>query len=128
MVNGDISARYNISLSETKQTTALLQLILQTIGTNKVGGVVDQLVADTNEKNTNAFQFDIVLSFDEQKDNVVMTSTLIAKELFSKYETLIDTTTSESVRAPVNATIKVQNDTITAIEPPSGRIVVTVKI
>ncbi len=116
LVNGDISARYNISLSETRQTTALLQLILQTIGTNKVGGVVDQLVADNNEKNTNAFQFDIVLSFDEQKDNVVMTSTLIAKELFSKYETLIDTTTSESVRAPVNATIKVQNDTITAIE------------
>lgn len=120
--NGDISASYNINYAlPSVKTTTLLNEIMQQIGVNKVGGVADALVASHNEIDNQNFQFNIVLSYDDLLDSIVLTTTLIEKSLYEQYETLIVSTTSENVLAPVDAELKLKNDSYKAIEQVTSK-------
>lgn len=120
--NGDISASYNINYAlPSVKTTTLLNEIMQQIGVNKVGGIADELVASSNEVDNQNFQFNIVLSYDDVLDSIVLTTTLVEKSLYEEYETLIVSTTSENVLAPVDAELKLQNDSYKAIEQVTSK-------
>ncbi|WP_211683737.1 VWA domain-containing protein [Moritella sp. 24] len=120
--NGDISASYNINYAlPSVKTTTLLNEIMQQIGVNKVGGIADALVASNNEIDNQNFQFNIVLSYADVLDSIVLTTTLVEKSLYEQYETLIVSTTSENVLAPVDAKLKLQNDSYKAIEQVTSK-------
>ncbi|UTV29524.1 DUF7151 family protein [Photobacterium atrarenae] len=123
LANGDVSASYNIALpsGEEKKGTELLSVLLKLMAVNKVGGTVDDLIPASTEVAVNDFQLDVVFSYDEPSDSLVVTSTLIAKDKYALYSDLITSTTSENITATVDSTLEVQMDSFEAVDQTASR-------
>ena len=119
--NGDISASYNISLRSGLKPTELLENLMSQIAVNVVGGSIDSLVPASTETEAENYQFDIVLNYDSENDNAVLTSTLVAKDKVANYSGLITSTTSESIISDLTSTLELQNDTFTATEQTTSK-------
>ncbi|WP_330959762.1 DUF7151 family protein [Photobacterium sp. 53610] len=118
---GDVSASYNITLTSSMLPTNLLQIMLQQMAVNQIGGSTDALTPASTEVAATDFQFDIVVSYSQAADSLIITATLVGKNNAGRYADVISATTSENISAALGSTLELQADWFRAVEQTTSK-------
>ncbi|KDM90535.1 hypothetical protein EA58_16560 [Photobacterium galatheae] len=118
---GDVSASYNITLISSMLPTNLLQILLQQMAVNQIGGATDTLTPASTEVAAMQFQLDIVVSYLQPTDSLIITATLVDKNNVDLYADVISATTSENISAALGSTLELQADWFRAVEQTTSK-------